>query len=186
MHIIVGLGNPGDTYESTRHNVGRDALEIFRTKHGLLDWRFDKYHHSLVSRGFVFEKEVLCVLPETFMNLSGQALSSLVSEKDNLIVVHDDLDLPLGSIKISYNRSAGGHKGVLSIITHLKTQAFTRLRMGIQREDFPVAKEGAERFVLGSFADKEKEVLASAHNLALQALDTIVQKGEQEAMNEFN
>ncbi len=161
-------------------------MEAFRAKHGLPDWRFDKYHHSLISRGFVFEKEVLCVLPETFMNLSGQALSSLVSEGDNLTIIHDDLDIPLGSIKISYNRSAGGHKGVLSIIAHLKTKAFTRLRIGIQSEDFPVAKEETQRFVLSSFRDMEKQIVAIVRDLASRALDAIVQKGGQAAMNEFN
>lgn len=185
MQIIVGLGNPGDTYEFTRHNVGRDTLEIFRAKHDLPAWQFDKYHHSLVSKGFVFEKEILCVLPETFMNLSGRALFSLISEEDNLIVIHDDLDLPLGSIRVSYNRSAGGHKGVLSIINHLKTRNFVRLRMGIQSTDFSVT-ENTERFVLRPFTEKEKQTVADVQELASQALGVIIQKGRQEAMNEFN
>ncbi|KKS16044.1 MAG: Peptidyl-tRNA hydrolase [Parcubacteria group bacterium GW2011_GWB1_41_6] len=118
MRIIAGLGNPGKEYEETRHNAGRLVLEEFRQKNKLADWSFDKKLNALISPGIIKKNKVLLVWPETFMNKSGLALKKIIVSKKkaaDLIIVHDDLDLPLGKFKISFGKNSGGHKGVESI-----------------------------------------------------------------------
>ena len=132
--VIVGLGNPGEEYSGTRHNTGRMAVENFAKYERLSEWREDKKAESLVSRGLVERTLVALVLPNTFMNKSGKAVSKFVKNvksAERMIVVHDDLDLPLGSMKISFDRGSGGHKGVDSIMRALKTKKFVRIRVGV-------------------------------------------------------
>jgi len=134
MRIIAGLGNPGKEYEETRHNAGRLVLEEFRQKNKLADWSFDKKLNALISPGIIKKNKVLLVWPETFMNKSGLALKKIIVSKKkaaDLIIVHDDLDLPLGKFKISFGKNSGGHKGVESIIKNIKTKEFGRIRIGI-------------------------------------------------------
>ncbi len=134
QYLIVGLGNPGEEYESTRHNAGRMVVEAFRKKNDFPDWSADKSLKALVSKGLWGKDKVILVQPDNFMNVSGKSVAPLVKnakDAERTIVVYDDLDLPLGGIKISFNRSSGGHKGVESIIKALKTREFARLRIGI-------------------------------------------------------
>lgn len=130
MKIIAGLGNPGKEYQTTRHNAGRIALEVFRKKNKFNDWEFDKKLNALTSK----KNGILLILPETFMNKSGLSLKKIITSQKkarDLIVVHDDIDLELGKFKISFNKSSGGHKGVESIIKNIKTKEFARIRIGI-------------------------------------------------------
>ena len=162
MYIIVGLGNPGEEYAYTRHNTGRIVLDYI-SKSGKIDAKF--------------------VFPDTFMNKSGLAVAKVVKSKKvakKLIVVHDDLDLPLGALKISYNRGSGGHKGVESIIRALKTKGFIRIRIGIGR------KADVEKHILGEFKKSEMEILKKVFKRASSAVSTIVKRGLEHAMNEFN
>src|SRR3989338_7672926 len=143
--IFVGLGNPGYEYEGTRHNSGRMAVEHFAKTAKFSEWKEDKKSKSLVSRGLVVPPPhkasasqgktlVALVLPNTFMNKSGFAVSKFVKtvkSAERLAVVYDDLDLPLGTIKISFNRGSGGHKGIESIMRAVKTKKFTRVRIGV-------------------------------------------------------
>jgi len=136
MHyIIIGLGNPGEQYTHTRHNIGRDIVAHFHNEHTFPDWHYDKKKHALHSTASIADNEVTLILPETFMNNSGIAVraffDALHIDTEHIIIVHDDLDLPLGRLRIGYNRGAGGHNGIKSIVQHLKTKAFTRLRFGI-------------------------------------------------------
>ena len=156
--IIVGLGNPGTEYEKTRHNTGRIVLEMFRKKNDLPEWQENKKLKGLVSQ----KGKINLLLPETFMNKSGEAVAKIIKNKKtvkDLVVIHDDLDLPLGRFKISFNRGAGGHRGVLSIIKALKTEAFTRIRIGIAPKKKPSGKKAVIDFILGEFKPAELAAL---------------------------
>lgn len=132
--VIVGLGNPGKEYEKTRHNAGRSAVELVASLEGFGEFVFNKTANALVSKGSISGENTVLVLPETMMNLSGKAISAFVKTPKaakSLVVVHDDLDLPLGTIKMAFGRGSGGHKGVESIMRAIKTKDFARIRIGI-------------------------------------------------------
>lgn len=171
MYTIVGLGNPGAEYTETRHNAGRAAVEALA---GV---------------------KVRLVTPDTFMNKSGDALKSLVKnakQAEQLIVIHDDLDVPFGSFKISFNKSSGGHKGVESIIRALKTQAFTRIRIGTSpttpggKLKKPKGEAAVEKHILGKFKPSELAALKNLHKKINEALITLTTKGREKAMSKFN
>ena len=132
--VIVGLGNPGKEYENTRHNAGRSAVELLAKQESVGEFGFNKTSNSLVAKGAIERENATLVLPETMMNLSGKAVTAFVKSPKaakNLLVIHDDLDLPLGTIKMVFARGSGGHKGVESVMRALKTDAFARIRIGI-------------------------------------------------------
>ncbi|MEA1929683.1 MAG: aminoacyl-tRNA hydrolase [Patescibacteria group bacterium] len=198
-YIIVGLGNPGEGYEGTRHNVGRMVLEKLRKGQDWPEWKLDKKIRSLVSKGKmgVGEKAqaVTLAMPETMMNNSGKALVSLVESKkqaEKLVVVYDDLDLALGAMKVSWNRGDGGHRGLASIIRLLKTREFVRVRIGVSpttpggKLKKPPTETKVLDFILGDFRDKEKIVFKKVAKCAVEALTTIVADGRERAMNQFN
>jgi PTH1 family peptidyl-tRNA hydrolase len=206
--IILGLGNPGEEYVDTRHNVGRIALDFFHKAHqGLSEsnflqfshWEFDKKINSLSSLGKVKKRhKVLLLKPETFMNKSGLALRSLVTsakKAEELIVIHDDLDLPLGKIKISFNKSSGGHRGVESIMKNIKTEAFTRIRVGIspsnakgvvKKPQGDQGKKAVGDFIISKFKPKELEIIKTLSKKVKEALEMILTEGREKAMGEFN
>jgi PTH1 family peptidyl-tRNA hydrolase len=135
--IVVGLGNPGKEYEKTRHNAGREAVELVAKLHDFDDFIFNKTANALVSKGSIEKEGTTLVLPETMMNLSGKSVMQFVKTPKaakNLLVVHDDLDLPLGTTKMVFARGSGGHKGVESIMRAIKTEEFARIRIGISGE----------------------------------------------------
>src|SRR3989344_1227327 len=132
--VIVGLGNPGKEYEKTRHNAGRSAVELVAKQEGFDGFVFNKTSRALISSGSISGQKATFVLPETMMNLSGKAVSAFVKSPKaakNLLVMHDGLDLPLGTVKLVFGRGSGGHKGVESIMRALKTKEFARIRIGI-------------------------------------------------------
>lgn len=172
--IIVGLGNPGEEYVHTRHNTGRMAAEEVA---------------KLAS------SKLKVLVPDTFMNKTGAFVAKTVkSEKaaGKLIVIYDDLDLPLGTIKVSYNRSSGGHRGVESIIKALKTEAFVRIRVGISpttptgKLKKPKGEDAVEKFILGEFKKPEMEILKKVFKRVAEAVEMITKNGHQAAMTEFN
>ena len=156
MKLIVGLGNPGKKYELTRHNVGFEVIDLFCSEIGA--GQAKRQNFSLVMKGQLGTEDLILAKPQTFMNSSGVAISSLVSaygiQLDNLYVVYDDLNLDLGILRIRRKGSAGGHRGVKSIISSLGTQIFPRLRIGIGQLD-----QGTEaiNYVLGRFTHKERQ-----------------------------
>lgn len=192
-YVIVGLGNPGEEYKGSRHNAGRSIVELFRKKQNFPAFEFDKKANALVSEGTVGRTSVVAALPETFMNNSGAALKELIPSKkqipENLIVVHDDLDLALGRIKIVQNRGAGGHKGVESVMRALKTENFIRIRIGIAKPATikkSQKKKEVVQAVIGKFTPKEKQVFKKVAKIALQIIETILAAGAEKAMNLYN
>jgi len=166
MYLIVGLGNPGKKYEKTRHNVGFLVLDALAKEHGLPEFTPSKKHSSLISEGILHETKALLAKPQTFMNNSGKAVRSL--PKWNLVVMHDDIDIPLGEVRVSENRGAAGHKGVESIIQTLGTKNFTRIRIGIQ----PARGKpnDVDAFVLQPFLAEEMKSLEFSIAAAAQTL----------------
>lgn len=132
--IVVGLGNPGKEYEKTRHNAGRVAVELIANEEGAGEFVFNKTANALINKGSVASVPATLILPETMMNLSGKSVAAFVKTPKvakNLLVIHDDLDLPFGTIKMAFGRGSGGHKGVESIMRAIKTKDFARIRIGI-------------------------------------------------------
>jgi PTH1 family peptidyl-tRNA hydrolase len=189
-YIILGLGNPGDEYVETRHNMGRMVLDLFVKKNKFKDWQDDKKLKSLITEGKVNGNKALLLKPETFMNKSGEAVKSLIKSKkvaETLVVIHDDLDLPLGKVKISFNKSSGGHRGVESIIKAVKTEAFIRLRLGISGETAggkikkPQGDEKVIDTILGEFKNSEKDELKKVIKKSVSALELIISTGWEKA-----
>ena len=132
--VIVGLGNPGKEYEKTRHNAGRRAVQLLAQQEGLKEFVFNKTANALVAKGIVGSEQATLILPETMMNASGKAVSVFVKSvkaAKSLLVIHDDLDLPVGTLKMVFGRGSGGHKGVESVMRAIKTKDFARIRIGI-------------------------------------------------------
>jgi PTH1 family peptidyl-tRNA hydrolase len=193
-YIIAGLGNPGEEYENTRHNTGRIILDFIRKEYGD-DFEFNKKLNSQVCEAKIGKEKVILVAPETFMNLSGKAIALFVKSvkaAEKLIVIYDDFSLPLGRIRISYNRSSGGHNGLESIIKAVKTEAFVRIRIGTAREN---AKGNAklingedkiEKFILGKFKEDEMKVLKNIGKTVAEAVEVLIKEGREKAMSVFN
>ena len=188
--LIVGLGNPGDEYAATRHNLGFMLIEKLANEEGIAVKR--RECNSLVGQGQVEGDLTKLVKPQTFMNLSGIAVSCLLRKVENgqesrpvkqLVVVSDDLALPLGKIRIRERGSAGGHNGLKSIIAEVGTDEFIRLRIGIQ-PDHPISD--AKRFVLDRFSATERSVVTETIAKSVQAVRTIIRDGVLKAMMEFN
>lgn len=193
--IIVGLGNPGEEYTDTRHNTGRMAVEYFAKKSAASGWKLDKSANALVARATLGKNLMALVLPETFMNKSGAAAAKYVTSTraaEKLVVVYDDLDLPLGSMKVSFDRGSGGHKGIESIIRAVKTKKFTRVRIGVSPASRtgkirkPEGEEEVVDFILARFKTAEMDELKKIFKKAAEAIETIVTEGPQIAMNRFN
>jgi peptidyl-tRNA hydrolase, PTH1 family len=187
MHLIVGLGNPGTEYERTRHNLGFLVIDKLAAEERVVVG--SRECRSLIGRSEIEGRPAKLIKPQTFMNLSGEAVLCLANKhktefpSDKLIVVSDDLALPLGRIRIRERGSAGGHNGLKSIIAALGTQEFVRLRMGIQPEH-PISD--SKRFVLDVFAKSERQVVEEMIDLAAKAVRTILREGALKAMAENN
>ena len=188
MLLIVGLGNPGKKYEKTRHNVGRLVVSNWQQVEGLPDFKFEKKFNALISEGIFGEEKVVLAKPQTFMNLSGKFIKSLTKnyklQTTNLFIVHDDIDLPLGKIKIVKNRGAAGHRGVESIIKELKEKIFIRLRIGIQPKNGK--PKNVEKFVLQKFNKEEEKIVKEVIKKTIEAFETIIKEGLQKAMSKYN
>lgn len=189
MKILVGLGNPGEEYRHTRHNIGFMVMDAFAKSVAV---RFRKSSprcltaHGKIGDGPASEALILAK-PQTFMNRSGLAVRELLREAgadpSSLIIVYDDLDLPLGKFRIRTQGGPGGHRGVESIIASLQTQRFYRLRMGIGR---PPAHRAADAYVLSPFLSEEQPIVQEMTERAVEALRCWVQAGPETAMNRFN
>ena len=183
--MIVGLGNPGREYRETRHNIGFMVVDRVAEKQGIKLTRVQ--NKSIVGSGFIGQVKVILVKPQTYMNLSGQAVSALMRfhkiQLQDLIVIHDDVDLPYGTIRMRPGGGSAGQKGVASIINLIGTQDFPRLRMGVGR---PPGRMDAASYVLQSFSKFELDNLQSFLNRALDALDCYVREDLETAMNRFN
>jgi len=195
-YIILGLGNPGEEYENTRHNTGRMIVDAFAKKIDADDdWKEDKKIKSEIAKTKIEKNSVLLVKPNTFTNKSGDAVKSLVKNKkqaETLVVVHDDLDLPLGKIKISFNKSAGGHRGVQSIIKAIKTEGFIRMRVGIcpvtpsGKQKKPQTEEGIIDLILGKIKNSDQDNWKKIIKKAVGGLESVVIDGRDVATMNIN
>ncbi len=188
MILIIGLGNPGEKFKKSRHNIGRLVVSSWQFVVGFPDFKFEKKFNTLISKGIFDKKKVTLALPETFMNKSGKSVKSLTTnykiQTTNLLVVHDDIDLPLGKIRISKGRGSAGHKGVESVIKELGTKNFIRLRIGIRPENFK--QKNVEKFVLEKFNEKEWHKTKEIINRSGLAIEMIIERGLSNAMAKYN
>jgi PTH1 family peptidyl-tRNA hydrolase len=184
MYIIVGLGNPGKKYENTKHNIGFITLDFLAEKN---DIKINKIKHkALVGEGTFSGQKVLLVKPQTYMNLSGNSVREVMEyykvEPEKLIVIYDDVDLPMGRLRIRKKGSAGTHNGMKSIIYDLQEEGFPRVRIGIGKEQ----KMSLAGYVLGGFAKEERSLMENAVARAAQAIECMLEKGIDIAMGEYN
>ncbi|MBQ4404348.1 MAG: aminoacyl-tRNA hydrolase [Selenomonadaceae bacterium] len=185
MKIFVGLGNPTPEYAATKHNVGFMLADKLAEKISAENWR-EKFN-ALVAESFLDGEKILIVKPQTFMNLSGEAVAPIVNfykiDAANLIVAHDDMDLPLGMIRLRPKGLSGGHRGVESIIQHLGTQNFPRVRIGVGR---PPENWTVNHHVLSPFTQEDAEKISAAIGELVPAVLCIFKEGINNAMNKFN
>jgi len=184
MFVIVGLGNPGKSYENTRHNIGFIALDLLAREH---DIKVNKIKHkALVGEGFISGQKVLLVKPQTYMNLSGSSVREILEyykvDPENLIVIYDDIDIPSGNLRIRKKGSGGTHNGMKSIIYDIQSEQFPRIRIGIGKETRMDLKD----YVLGGFGKDEKKQIEQAVLHAVKAAACIIEKGIEIAMGEYN
>jgi PTH1 family peptidyl-tRNA hydrolase len=183
LKLIIGLGNPGRDYAGTRHNVGFEVLEVLAKRHHTRVLK--RMGRSLIGRATIAGQEVTLMKPLTFMNLSGEAVAYLCRREkidpSEILVVYDDMALPLGRIRIRPGGSAGGHNGMKSIIAHLHTQEFPRVRVGIGS-----ANRDAIDHVLSRFHRAEKQAAHEAIITAADAIEMILSEGLEPAMNQYN
>lgn len=186
MIYIVGLGNPGEEYELTRHNTGRMVVQALAKDKKFKNFEFDKKMNALVSEGKIVKEKVMLILPETFMNNSGKALQKLITSKkkaESLVVVHDDIDLASGKFKISFGKGSAGHRGVESVMRIVKTKDFTRIRVGTVPRRGGVGgklkKPQGEKlldFLMGKFKSKELAELKKVIKKIIPALEAVLNR----------
>ena len=186
MYIIAGLGNPSREYKNTRHNIGFDVVDVLADKHGI-DVSTLK-HKALIGKGIIAGEKCILVKPQTFMNLSGESLIDVcqyykIDVETELIVIYDDIALDVGAIRVRKAGSAGGHNGMKSIIQHLSTEQFVRLRMGVGEK--PKGYDLAD-YVLGHFTQNERELMDKAAVDAVNAIEGIVAGDVDKVMHAFN
>lgn len=193
MKLIVGLGNPGDKYLNTRHNLGFEVIEHFRRKMELGDWQPDKKFKAEIIISNI--QSYILVRPLTYMNLSGMAVSQIakyykIKPKD-ILIIHDDLDLLMGKMKLRLGGGAAGHHGVESIIEYLRTDGFARLRLGIGNTagflgEHKRTSFSAEKFVMEAFEDKERSKVKAMVKRAVQVVETYLEEGIEKAQNQYH
>lgn len=185
MKVIVGLGNPGREYAQTKHNVGFMLVDALAEKMGITDWqsKFD----ALIAEGRMGTEKILLVKPQTYMNESGRAVGPLMNwyklMPEQLIVAHDDMDIPAGTIRIRKKGSAGGHNGIKSVLAHLGDENFSRVRIGIGR---PLPGWTVINHVLAPFQEEDVPKIKEAIQYLLPAVECIVTEDTDKAMNLYN
>ncbi len=186
--MVVGLGNPGLQYKFSRHNIGFRIIDNLARE---IETEFKKVksYDSLVSRGKLMNHKLILVKPQTYMNLSGKSASKIVSyyriSFQDLLIVYDDLNLELGQIRIRKRGSAGGHKGVESIIQYLNSEDIPRLRIGIGKPSINSNFDYAS-YVLSNFNDNEKDKISEVIQLSTEAIKTVIEDGLEKAMRKYN
>ena len=186
MFIIAGLGNPTKEYEGTRHNVGFDVIDRLSEKYNIaVD---TKKHRALIGKGMIAGQKVILAKPQTYMNLSGESIRSLldyykVDEEHELLVIYDDVSLGVGQLRIRAKGSAGGHNGIKNIIAHLGGQVFPRIKIGVGEKP---PKYDLADYVLGHFSKAEKVLMDEGYDNAVRAVEMIISGDIEGAMNEYN
>ena len=185
MYLIAGLGNPTREYEKTRHNVGFEAIDILADKAGTTVT--EKKHKALYGKGYIGGQKVILAKPQTYMNLSGESIREIADfykiEPENIIILCDDINLSEGQLRIRLKGSAGGHNGLKNIISHLGTQEFPRIRIGVGEK--PRGMDLAD-YVLGRFPKEQQAVMEEAYRDAADAACMMIEEGADAAMNHYN
>ncbi len=186
MFVIVGLGNPGKKYENTRHNAGFIAIDALAAKYGISI--SEKKHKALCGTGVIEGNKVLLMKPETYMNLSGESVRSVmdfykIDPEEDMLVIYDDISLAPGNIRIRKKGSAGGHNGIKSLIAHTGTQNFMRIKVGVGEK--PSGWDLAD-YVLGHFSDDDNTKIKEIMPDIIQAAVLMLQGDVDKAMNDFN
>lgn len=185
MYLIAGLGNPTREYEKTRHNVGFEAIDILADKAGTTVT--ERKHKALYGKGFLGGQKVILAKPQTYMNLSGESIREIADfykiEPENIIILCDDINLPEGRLRIRLKGSAGGHNGLKNIISHLGTQEFPRIRIGVGEK--PRGMDLAD-YVLGRFPKEQQALMEEAYRDAADAACMMIEEGADAAMNHYN
>ena len=197
MFLIAGLGNPGEKYKKTRHNAGFLILDFLYS-----GFENDKYADAKVKKDTIESKEVILLKPETFMNDSGKSVSYFVEKyeipSENILIIYDDIDLPFGEVRVSFDRGDGGHNGIKSIVSQIGTKAFTRVRVGIAPKDdegkaikptggfFTPASKAVSNFVLKDFSQNDLDKIKEISGKVEKIIKTFVKEGRERVMNEFN
>ena len=188
LKILVGLGNPGLRYEFTRHNIGFRIVDSLARDIGI-EFKKVKSYYSLLSRGTINNHKVMLIKPQTFMNLSGRAVSKVVSYYKiplrDLLIVYDDLNLELGQIRIRKKGSTGGHKGIESIMQYLNSEDIPRLRIGIGNPSVNFNFDCVS-YVLSNFNNDEEDKIEEVIQLSTEAIKTIIEDGFEKAMRKYN
>lgn len=183
MFLIVGLGNPGDEYRNTRHNVGFDIIDLISNKYNIPMNRIK--FKGICGEGFVGNEKVMLLKPSTYMNLSGESIGEASKfykiPKENIIIIYDDISLEVGRLRVRPEGSAGGHNGIKSIIAHLSSEIFPRIKVGVGQP-----KGNLVSHVLGKFSKEDREKLEKTFTIAIEAAETIISKDVNEAMNKYN
>ena len=185
MKLVAGLGNPGRDYAGTRHNIGFGVIARISDKYNIP--LTGKEHKAICGKGMIGGEKVILAQPQTFMNLSGECVRSLVDyyklESEDIIIAYDDIDLEVGRLCIRSKGSAGGHNGIKNIISHLGTNEFPRVKVGVGGKP-----EGGDlvRHVLGRFSREDEKVIGEVLDVAVEAVETILSDGVEAAMNRYN
>jgi peptidyl-tRNA hydrolase, PTH1 family len=183
MFLIAGLGNIGREYQNTRHNVGFAMLELLSKRYNIPVNR-EKYKGAY-GEGFICGEKVVLLKPYTYMNLSGESIREAVDfyklDTEKIIVIYDDVSLELGRLRIRQSGSSGGHNGIKSIIAHVGTEIFPRIKIGIGQPEYDIVNH-----VLGKFSKEDKKILEDVLDVAADALEIIIKQGINEAMNKYN
>jgi len=183
MFLIVGLGNIGDKYDCTRHNIGFDAIDFIAKEYDI-DINKCKFSGAY-GNGMIQNKKVMLLKPSTYMNLSGESVRQASDfykiESGNIIVIQDDISLPVGKIRIRHNGSHGGHNGIKNIISNLNTDKFTRVKVGVGHPNTDIVS-----YVLGRFQEEDRKHIEKVFKVVKDAVECIVDKGTYDAMNKFN
>lgn len=185
MYAVIGLGNPGLQYAATRHNVGFEVIERLAYENNINVSK--KKHHALIGEGIIGGEKVILVKPQTYMNLSGQSVIEIMSwynlDEKRIIIIYDDISLPIGLLRIRIKGSAGGHNGIKNIIAHLKSQEFLRVKVGVGEK--PPGWDLAD-YVLSRFSKEEIKEMVESIKMASDAVETIIKESPDKAMNQFN
>ncbi|MGL4875324.1 MAG: aminoacyl-tRNA hydrolase [Clostridium sp.] len=183
MFLIVGLGNIGEKYNNTRHNIGFDAIDAIAKMYNISVNR--KKFKGEYGEGFIGGEKTIIIKPTTFMNLSGECLREVMDfykiSNEDILVIYDDISLDVGKIRIREKGSAGGHNGIKSIISHLGTDVFSRIKIGVGGP-----KDDLIKHVLGNFSKIDREILEETLDVVAKASETIIKEDTKTAMNKFN
>ncbi|MBE6062564.1 MAG: aminoacyl-tRNA hydrolase [Clostridium butyricum] len=183
MFLIVGLGNPGLQYENTRHNIGFKVIDNIAKEYNI-EINRQKFK-GIYGEGFINNEKVILLKPSTYMNLSGESIREVVDfyklTCEQIVVIYDDISLDVGRLRIREKGSAGGHNGIKSIISHLGTDVFPRIKVGVGQPNVDLVN-----YVLGKFTDKEMEVLSESIDASTKAVSEIIKENIKTAMNKFN